>query len=222
MKLWLASTDAAMVARYFELGLFVGVLTNPTTLAAAKRPPAEIMRDLCAATATPVFCQLNHAAPDAMKRQADIMLAKGWKNLGIKVPMTSEGCRVLAWLRSQSVSLRLATAVPTTQQVLLADALDVPWITPAGSVLEKLGGTSKLSLLTEMQLALDRQGSSSRLIPSLASPAEMQALALAGVRDGFIWEHDVERFIDNELVQRTVASFDSSSQQLETAFPGSY
>jgi len=222
MKLWLASTDAALVARHFELGLFVGVLTNPTTIATAKRPPVEIIRDLCAATTTPVFCQLNHAAPDAMKRQADALLAKGWKNIGIKVPMTREGCIVLAWLRAQSVALRLATAVPTTQQVLLADALDVPWITPAGSVLEKLGGPSKLSLLSEMQLALDRQRSTSMLIPSLASPAEMQALALAGVRAGFIWDHDVERFVDHELVQRTVASFDSASQQLAAAFPDSY
>ena len=88
MKLWLASTDADLVARYFELGLFVGVLTNPTTLAAAKRPPVEIMRDLCVATSSPVFFQLNQGAPEAMKQHADALLAKGWKNLGIKVPLT--------------------------------------------------------------------------------------------------------------------------------------
>jgi transaldolase len=222
MKLWLASTDASLVARHFELGLFVGVLTNPTTLSAAKRPPVEIMRDLCAATTSPVFYQLNHGAPETMKRQADALLANGWKNLGIKVPLTREGCVVLAWLRTQSVSLRLATAVPTTQQVLLADALDVPWITPAGSVLEKLGGPPKLALLSEMQLALDRQRSTSTPIPSFASPAEMQALALAGVRAGFIWDRDVDRFVDHELVQRTVAGFDSAWHAIASAHPGGY
>jgi hypothetical protein len=29
MKLWLASTDAALVVRYFEFGLLSGVLTAP-------------------------------------------------------------------------------------------------------------------------------------------------------------------------------------------------
>jgi hypothetical protein len=37
------------------------------------------------------------------------------------------------------------------------------------------------------------------LIPSLSSPAELQALALAGLRSGFLWDRDVDAFVDNDL-----------------------
>lgn len=216
MKLWLATTDAALVHRHFALGLFEGVLTNPSMLAAAKRPAAEVMRDLCAATPGPVFYQLKHASAAAMQRQAAEWLARGWKNLGIKVPLTRDGCAVLHWLRAEGVALRLATAVPATPQLLLATALDVPWVTPSGSALEKQGGPPKLAVLTEMQAALDRQHSPTVLIPSLSSPAEMQALALAGLRSGFLWDRDVDAFVDNDLVRQIAAGFDPAWSQLES------
>ncbi len=222
MKLWLASTDPTLIARHFELGLFEGVLTNPTMLAAARRPPLEVIRDLCAAVPGPVFYQLNDATPEDMKRQADGLLARGWTNLGVKVALTRDGCAVLHWLRSQKVALRLATAVPTTIQLLLATALDVPWVTPSGSTLEKLGGPSKLALLTEMQSALDRQRTATVLIPSLASPAEMKAFALAGLRAGFVWDRDVDRFVESEPVRQIVAGFNKSWSQLEEAGAGNY
>lgn len=208
MKLWLASTNPDFVRSSFDLGLFAGVLTNPTTLAAAGRPAIEVMRDLCAATPSPVFYQLKNNPVADMKREASALLARGWVNLGIKVALSREGCEVLAWLRDQKIPLRLATAVPTTTQVLLATALDVPWITPAGSLLGNLGGPTKIALLTEMQTALERQHSATVLIPSLASPAEMQALGLAGIRAGFIWDRDLSQFVDSELVQRILADFE--------------
>jgi hypothetical protein len=217
MKLWLASTDAAFVMRHFELGLFAGVLTNPSMLAAAQRPALDVVRDLCAATVAPVFHQLEDAAVETMQREASRWLDLGHPNLGIKVALTRAGCAVLHWLREQRVELRLATCVPTVTQVLLATALDVPWITPSGSALEKLGGPSKLTLLAEMQKVLDQQAAVTRLIPSFASPAEMHALASVGVRHGFVWDRDVARFIDSPLVQETVATFRPAWQQMHAA-----
>lgn len=222
MKLWLATTDPVLVTQHFALGLFEGVLTNPTMLAAVRQPPLEVIGALCAAAPTPVFYQLNNTTVENMKREASRLRALGWENLGIKVPLTRQGCEILHWLRQEGVKLRLATCVPTTTQVVLATALEVPWVTPAGSVLEKLGGSTKLALLTEMQTLLDRQQSPTRLIPSLASPAEMQALALAGIRAGFVWDRDVGRFVDSELVDQTLAGFDTAWEKLHSAGTSNY
>lgn len=222
MRLWLATTEAALVHRHFSLGIFEGVLTNPSMLAAAGRPAHEVMRDLCAATPGPVFFQLKPAATADMQRQAAAWLAHGWANLGLKVPLTREGCAVLHWLRTQRVALRLATAVPAAPQLLLATALDVPWVTPSGSALEKQGGPPKLAVLAEMQAVLDRQQSPTRLIPSLSSPAEMSALALAGLRSGFIWDRDVDRFVDHDLVRQIVGGFDPAWSQLESDATAGY
>lgn len=221
MKLWLASTDADTVASAFRLGLFEGVLTNPTTLAAAARPPLDVIRELCVATTAPVFYQLAHDSAEAMQADAARLLEHGWANLGIKVPLTRSGCEVLHWLREQKIALRLATAVTGVAPLLLACALDVPWVTPSGSALEKLGGPSKLSLLSDMQAVLDRQQSDTRLIPSFSSPAEMSALALVGMRAGFIWDRDLTRFVEHELVTQTVASFDPAWTKLH-AMPATY
>lgn len=222
MKLWLASTDPEIVRSSFELGLFEGVLTNPTTLAAAGRPAVEVIRDLCAATSGPVFYQLRSTTVDDMKKQASALLANGWANLGIKVALNREGCQILAWLRDQKIALRLATAVPTTAQVLLATALEVPWITPAGSLLEKMGGPTKTELLTDMQLTLDRQHSTAVLIPSLASPADLQVLGRAGLRAGFIWDRDLSRFVDSDLVQRILTDFEPAWNKLSESGASHY
>jgi hypothetical protein len=212
MKLWLASTDSNTVARRFESGLFAGVLTNPTTLAAAQRPHLDVMRDLCGATAAPVFYQLRDGSVDQMKQQADHLAAQGWHNLGIKVPATPAGFQVLAWLKDQGITLRLATAVPSVLQVLLLTALEVPWITPAGSALEKLGGTPKLDLLGEMQVAIDQQNANCTLIPSINSAAELTALGLRGIKAAFVWDHAVDRLLQSDLVDSTVASFTTAWQ----------
>ncbi|HTO04452.1 MAG TPA: transaldolase family protein [Opitutus sp.] len=217
MRLWLATTNPAFVAASVDLGLFDGVLTNPTLLATVHRPPREVILDLCAASSLPVFYQLKHDSVEAMKREATSLLELGIQNLGIKVAVTRSGWTILNWLSAEKVALRLATCVPTVTQVLLAAALDVPWITPSGSLLEKLGGSSKLALIAEMQAVLERQGSETRLIPSLASTAELQAFAQVGVRNGFVWEKDVARFVDSELVESTVRSFDSAWAQLDRA-----
>ncbi|MCF3650012.1 hypothetical protein [Synoicihabitans lomoniglobus] len=214
MKLWLASTEPDRVARWSDTGLFTGVLTNPATLAAAGCPAAQTLADLCAATEAPVFYQLEDGPVDQMKREATAMLDGGMRNLGIKVAVTPPGLAVLGWLRQERIALRLATAVTGVVPLLLAAELDVPWVTPAGSALEKQGGPTKLALLTEMQKALDCQGATTTLIPSLGSPGEMAALAMAGVRAGFMWDTAVESFLDSNLVRETVSNFDDAWAKL--------
>jgi len=59
---------------------------------------------------------------------------------GVFAGVLTNGCRLLHWLRGQRVALRLATAVATPADMLLATALEVPWVAPSGSALEKLGG----------------------------------------------------------------------------------
>jgi transaldolase len=217
MRLWLASTNPAFVAEHHRLGLFEGVLTNPTLLAKAHRPPREVMRDLCQASPLPVFYQLREAAIDDMKKGAAEYLGLGCPNLGIKVMVTRSGCAILHWLANERIQLRLATGAPTVTQVMLAAALGVPWITPAGSMLEELGGPGKLSLLTEMQVILDRQKSDTQLIPSLGSPVEWQSLARIGIRHGFVWERDVARFLESELVDKIGSSFAPAWQEIDQA-----
>lgn len=207
MKLWLAGTDPDLASESFSLGLFVGVLTNPPLLAAAKCPPLEVIGALCAAVPGPVFHQLRDDSVVAMKAEAARWLDRGWNNLGLKVALSSAGCAVLHWLREQRVEHRLATCAPTVTQVLLATALDVPWLTPSGSALERLGGPAKVDVVAEMQAVLDRQHASTRLIPSLNSTSEMHHFARAGVTHGFVWQRDVARFTDHELVASGIAAF---------------
>lgn len=215
MRFWLASIVPETIRDCFALGLFEGVLTNPTMLAAAKRPPRELVPDLCAASSGPVFYQVPHGTADAMKQHAAEWLDLGLANLGIKVPLTRAGCEVLHWLGGQKVEQRLGTCAPTLVQVLLATSLDLPWVTPSGSALERIEASPKVGLLAEMQALLDRQKARTRIIPSLASPSELCALAAAGIGHGFIWDRDVDRFLQNELVTQLVDSFASASEKLK-------
>ncbi|MFP4540104.1 MAG: hypothetical protein ACLFR7_00620 [Opitutales bacterium] len=214
MKLWLATTSPEIAADAFSLGLFEGVLTNPTLIADAGRLVGPLLADLCAATPGPVFFQLRDGPREALQRQADRLLGLGLDNLGIKVALTQEGCAVLHWLREQKVALRLATAVPSVAALLLATALEVPWVTPSSSALERQGGPSRLALLEDMQTALDRQHADTVLIPSFSAPADLAAGGLLGLRAGFIWDRDLERFVSLPLVREIVAGFDPAWERI--------
>ena len=174
----------------------------------------KVIEELCAATSSPVFYQLHDDSVEAMKREVDAYLNRGWPNAGVKVALTPSGCAILHWLREQNVELRLATAVASVGCLLLADILETPWVTPSGSILERLGGQSKIALLTDMQAALDKQSSKTMLIPSASTPAELVSIALAGIRSAFIWDHAIDRFIDHETTRQFNKGFDTAWAQL--------
>jgi transaldolase len=204
--------------------MFKGILTNPDSVAAARRPVAELFADVCQASVGPVYCQVREADLPAMQREAEALLKINPKKMGIKVGLSPRGIQLLNWLREQKATPELlATCIPVTSHAVIAASLDIPWITPWGSLQEKHGGPTRWQVLAEMQQALAAQGARSQLIVGAYTAAEIASLALLGIRHCFVWDKDVDTILASDLVNKAIESFEASWK--ETTGPegkGSY
>lgn len=211
MNFWLASTNPDTIQRLKSYGIFNGILTNPDSVAAAKRPVAALFADLCRASTGPVYCQVREAELPAMQREADALLKIDPKKMGIKVGLSPRGLQLLHWLREQKATPNLlATCVPVTSHAVIAASLDIPWITPWGSLQEKHGGPTRWQVLAEMQQALTAQGASTQLIVGTYTAAEVASLALLGIKHCFVWDKDVDKMLANDMVNKAIGSFEAS------------
>lgn len=205
MKLWLASADLALAARTAPLGVFAGIVTNPAVVAAAKREPVALFRDLCAIYDV-CWYQLQAAPRADMLAEAEKLLAASPGKVRIKVPATVEGFTVLRELKRRGETV-MATCVPTRAWMIFALEAGADLIAPYGSMLQKRGIASKSEEVVKMQEIIDRQAYPAAILTGLYDPTEIAFYAAAGVRHGFIWGKDVDMMLTQPLADEAAHGF---------------
>ncbi len=218
MDLWLASADPSAVERHLRLGIWRGVITNPSLVAATGRPPEELFAELTE-LAGKAWYQLRDASLDEMLDEADAMLAVDAERIGIKVPCTRAGLGVLRVLSEQGVR-PMATVVPTATWMVLALAAGASMIAPYGSMVQRAGIASKHEELARMQAIIDAQGSEACLCPGIYDATEIATFARMGVSACFVWERDVEGYLSQPLVDQACASFVDDWHTIDAARSG--
>ena len=205
MNFWLASANPEKVETRMRLGIWRGVITNPTVVAAERRDPVPLFAELIE-VAPYAWYQVRDASRDEMLDEADRMLAIDPKRIGIKVPATREGLGVLRTLRDQGAE-PMATVVPTATWLAFAVAAGARMVAPYGSMLQKAGLASKQDEVARMQEIIDAQDPDVQICTGVYDPTEIPLYARMGVRACFVWEHDVDRFLDQPWVAEACARF---------------
>ncbi len=90
-------------------------------------------------------------------------------------------------------------------------------IAPYGSMLQKAGLASKQDEVARMQEILDAQAPDVQICTGIYDATEIPAYARLGVRACFVWERDVERFLDQPLVAEACARFEGDWRTIEAA-----
>jgi transaldolase len=205
VNFWLASANPRKVERHMALGFWRGVITNPTVVAAERRAPRALFAELIE-VAGKAWYQLRDATPEAMLAEADAMLSIDPRRIGIKVPATRAGFGVLRALRDQGHE-PMATVVPTAAWLAFAVAAGATMVAPYGGMLQRAGLASKHEEIGRMQGLIEAQGYGIELCTGIYEATEIPTYARMGVRACFIWERDVERFLQQPLVDEACAAF---------------
>lgn len=215
MNFWLASANPHRVEAHMALGIWRGVITNPAVVAAERREPKGLFRDLIT-LAPHAWYQLRDAPLAAMLAEADAMLAIDPERIGIKVPATRAGFGVLRRLRDQGVR-PMATVVPTGAWLAFAVAAGATMVAPYGGMLQRAGLASKHDEVEAMQALIDAQGYDVQLCTGIYEAPEIATYARMGVQACFVWERDVERFLTQPLVDEACAGFAADWAAIEAA-----
>lgn len=216
MKIWLAGSSLKSLEKHLHAGIFAGVITNPHVVAEAKRPPSEFFREVCR-MADAAYYQLRDAPALEMLAEAERFLEIDPEKMRIKVPATREGLHVIRQLSGRGHPV-MATVVPTATWLVFALAAGARAVAPYGSMLQKRGFAAKTEEVVRMQKIIDAQRAPAELCVGVYDATDFPFYAAHGVGACFVWERDVEAFLDQPLVEEAVAGFQKDWKTLEESY----
>jgi transaldolase len=214
IRLYLDSAVHRDWDEWLSTGLFYGVTTNPTLLAAANVPCRyDALANLVHATLEhgihEVHLQTWGTTADEMFEHG-VALAAINHRVVVKVPITRAGVAAVRRLQTREIRTTF-TALFSAHQALTAGVVGVDYAAPyLGRISD--GGRDGVAEIIEMQTILDRLDCSTRLlVASIRSADELATLAQAGL-DTYTFGARVasELFADTQTLA-AVAAFDAAA-----------
>ncbi len=174
--------DSALVEEAREaaaLGFVRGATTNPTLMAAAQAPPANVIAMLCDILPGTVFVQVTGTTIAEREREAREFVQLRPGRVGIKIPCRLEDVALASRLASEGHTVAL-TAVFAPAQCYLACEAGVGYVIPYVNRTTRLLGDGP-GLVGELRSLIDALGSPTEILAaSVRTPAEAVATLAAG------------------------------------------
>lgn len=120
MKLFLDTANVAHVAEIASWGVLDGVTTNPSLVAREGKDFKETVLKMCALVPC-VSAQVTATDAEGMRKQA-VEYAAWHKHVVVKVPMTTEGLKTLAFCKGKGIKTNTTLVFSVAQAVLAAKA----------------------------------------------------------------------------------------------------
>ena len=178
MQFFLDSAKVEEIVIAQQWGILDGVTTNPTHVAAAARPPAELYPEICKMVAGPVSLEVLSLARDEILKEARV-LAHLADNVVVKVPVTEEGLAAVSILSAEDIHTNVTT-VFSLPQALMAAKCGATYISPFVGRLDEIGHEG-LQLVQDIRTVLDRYQFPSKIIfAAVRTPLHVQNAALRG------------------------------------------
>ncbi len=184
IRIYLDSADHHEWENWLSTGLFYGVTTNPSVLAAASVPCridalTDLVRDTLKYGIHEVHLQTWGATNELMVEHG-IALAAINHRVVVKVPITRDGVAVVRRLRSREIRTTF-TSLFAPHQALTAAVVGVEYAVPyLGLIIDS--GADGYAEVVAMQTILSRLESSTRLlVASIRSAADLEHLAQYGL-----------------------------------------
>ena len=178
MKLFLDSTDTAVIKDLAATGLVDGVTTNPSLIAKSGRPMLEVIAEICALVEGPV-------SAEAVATEVPAMLAEGRKlakiapNVVVKLPLTRQGLTATLELAKDGVPVNVTLCFSAVQALLAAKA-GAAFISPFVGRLDD-NGADGMEVVAEIRAIYDTYGFATDILAaSIRTAAHVRAAALAG------------------------------------------
>jgi len=178
MLLFVDTADTEVIRELAETGLVDGVTTNPSLIAKAGRPMAEVIAEICATVEGPVSAEVAAVEHEAMLREGEKLAAIA-PNVVVKVPLTYEGLKATAEFARRGVQTNVTLCFSATQALLAAKA-GATYVSPFVGRLDDHGADGT-DLLIEIRTIFDNYDFDTEILAaSLRTPAHVKAAAMAG------------------------------------------
>ncbi|MFN7055409.1 fructose-6-phosphate aldolase [Hyphomonas sp.] len=178
MKFFVDTADTKDIADLAATGLIDGVTTNPSLIAKAGRPFAEVIAEICGLVDGPVSAEVvatEHAAMVAEGRK----LAQIADNVAVKLPLTWDGLKACRELSADGIPVNV-TLCFSANQALLAAKAGAAFISPFIGRLDDIH-IDGMELIAEIRQIYDNYLFDTEILAaSIRSPNHVKLSALAG------------------------------------------
>jgi transaldolase len=121
MKFFIDTADIAEIRDLAATGLLDGATTNPTLVAKAGRPMADIIREICGIVPGPVSAEVTATDWETMVAEGRKLAAIA-SNVTVKVPLTRDGLRACKVLSDEGKMVNVTLCFSAGQAILAAKA----------------------------------------------------------------------------------------------------
>jgi len=137
MKFFVDTAEVSEIRALAESGLLDGVTTNPSLIAKAGRPMAEVIKEICDITPGPVSAEVTATEYDGMMREGE-HLGRIAPNVVIKLPLTEAGLRACKHMVNNGVMVNVTLCFSAAQALLAAKA-GATYVSPFVGRLDDIG-----------------------------------------------------------------------------------
>lgn len=212
MELYLDTSDVAAVKKLARVFPLAGVTTNPSIVAAGKKPLETLLPELQDALGGEgrLFAQVMANTAEGMVKDAR-KLRSIINDLVVKVPVTAEGLAAIKMLKAEGIPT-LGTAVYGAAQGMLAALAGAEYVAPYVNRIDAQGG-SGIRSVEELQQLLELHAPESKVLAaSFKTPRQALDCLLAGCQSITIPLDVAEQFVSAPAVQAAVVKFEEDWQ----------
>lgn len=206
MKFFVDTADISEIRDLAVAGFLDGVTTNPSLIAKAGRPVADVIKEICQTIEGPVSAEVTAIDFDGMiaegKRLAGIAT-----NVAVKVPSTWDGFRACLALSQLGHKVNV-TLCFSANQALLAAKAGATFISPFVGRLDDLG-LEGMEVIREIRTIYDNDKSfkTQILASSIRSPLHVKQAAMAGADIATIPPAVLRNLAKHPLTDKGLVSF---------------
>lgn len=205
MLLFADTADTQLITELAETGLIDGVTTNPSLIAKAGRPMAEVIAEICGLVEGPVSAEVAAVEAEQMIREGEKLAAIA-PNVCVKVPLTWDGLKATAEFARQGIQTNVTLCFSATQALMAAKA-GATYVSPFVGRLDDHGADGN-DLLIEIRTIFDNYGFDTEILAaSLRSTAHVKAAALAGADCATLPPSVFKELIKHPLTDKGLETF---------------
>jgi transaldolase len=174
MKLLLISTDLDDIRRSYRLGVFSGLASNPSLVAAAGLPSCRMVEEVLKLVPDPVFVQVSGLTTSDMLEEAQRLIDIAPQRVIIKVPVTANGVEAIHALVSGGATVA-ATAIYAANEALVAARAGAQYLAPYVGRIHDMGGDGSQVLADILEFVRTYELRVHVIAASIRTPEEMMS-----------------------------------------------
>ena len=208
MKLLIDDANIEKIKRIYEYYAVDGVTTNPSILAAEKRNPYEVLKEIRTfiGEEAELHVQVVSTSADKMIKEGYKIVKELGENTYIKIPTIPEGLKAMKKLSSEGYKIT-ATAIYTPMQAFLAAKAGANYAAPYVNRIDNLG-TNGIEVARKIHDIFENNKFKTQILAaSFKNSLQVLELCEYGVGASTVAPEIIEGLIKNTSISSAVDAF---------------